>query len=76
MSGATGEDIEWRLTRDARCAEAVIYPRPDGLELRISIDGRVVISYFHRHYETSDLQARCDVYRHDFESLGWQGPGR
>lgn len=68
----TAEAIEWTLLKDGRCAKAAIRMRPDGIELRIYIDGRVVFAHAHRHYAIRDLQAQCAAHREDLEGLGWQ----
>ncbi len=67
------EDVIWTLTKGRRRAHAGVRSlQQQGNELRIYVDGELVISHLHRFYVSDALQAQSAVYLEDFKEMGWQ----
>jgi hypothetical protein len=68
----TREDVVWVLVKDRRRAHAAVRRLQHGNELRIYVDGQLVISHLHRQGAIDALQAQSAQYLEDFKELGWQ----
>lgn len=67
------EHVVWRLTKDARIAEAVVRIYPHGRELRVTVGGVLFWSRLYRDGEDSrPLGEMATGCRQDFLRFGWR----
>lgn len=63
--------VLWVLTKAARRAELALRAHPVGVEVRVSVDGSLLLSEVVRAYDGKDTRAVSERHRAAFLERGW-----
>ena len=68
------DQVLWVLTKGRHCAELAARTHRVGVELRVSVDGSLILSEVVRPFDGKDVRGVAEQHRAAFLGRGWIGP--